>query len=104
MKPRKYFWLAFAVLLVASFARTTPAQTPSTTPAAPSPTPADGVTRITIDELEKALLAGKPQPFVIDVRLNAAQKIKGAATIPFGDIETRLNEIPRDRAIVTYCA
>ncbi|PYS89038.1 MAG: rhodanese-like domain-containing protein, partial [Acidobacteria bacterium] len=24
--------------------------------------------------------------------------------IPLGEIEARLNEIPRDRAIVTYCS
>lgn len=59
--------------------------------------------RITIDEF-KALLA-KPEPVVIiDVRGEAAKKIKGALHIPLPELESRLSEIPRDREIVTYCA
>jgi len=63
----------------------------------------DGVPRITLAEF-KALLASATPPFVIDVRAGADTKIKGAHYIPLNDIEARLSEIPRDRAIVTYCA
>jgi hypothetical protein len=63
----------------------------------------DGVPRITLAEF-KALLASASPPFVIDVRAGVDTKIKGAHSIPLAEIETRLNEIPRDRAIVTYCA
>jgi hypothetical protein len=63
----------------------------------------DGVARITLAEF-KALLASASPPFVIDVRAGADTRIKGAHVIPLNDIEARLNDIPRDRAIVTYCA
>ena len=65
--------------------------------------PADGVERITVDDL-KALLARKTPVTIIDVRSNITEKIKGALHIPLGEIEARLGEIPRDRAIITYCA
>lgn len=64
---------------------------------------ADGVPRITLAEF-KALLASADPPFVIDVRSGVNQKIKGAHSIPIGELEARLNEIPRDREIVTYCS
>ena len=63
----------------------------------------DGVPRITLAEF-KALMASAAPPFVIDVRSGIDQKIRGAHHIPLGEIEARLNEIPRDRAIVTYCS
>jgi hypothetical protein len=63
----------------------------------------DGVPRITLAEF-KALLASATPPFVIDVRSGVNQKIKGAHSIPLGEIEARLNEIPHDREIVTYCS
>ena len=65
--------------------------------------PADGVERITVDDL-KALLARKAPVTIIDVRSSITEKIKGALHIPLGEIEARLGEIPRDRAIITYCA
>ena len=63
----------------------------------------DGVPRITLAEF-KSLLASADPPFVIDVRSGIQTKIKGAHNIPLGDIEARLSEIPRDRAIITYCS
>ncbi len=63
----------------------------------------DGVPRITLAEF-KALLASANPPFVIDVRSGINSKIRNAHNIPLGEIETRLNEIPRDREVVTYCA
>ena len=63
----------------------------------------DGVPRITLAEF-KALMASAAPPFVIDVRAGIDTQIRGAHHIPLGEIEARLNEIPRDRAIVTYCS
>lgn len=63
----------------------------------------DGVPRITLSEFKSQLASANP-PFVIDVRANIDAEIKGAHHIPLADIEARLNEIPRDRAIVTYCS
>jgi len=65
--------------------------------------PSDGVPRITLAEF-KALMASASPPFIIDVRSGIDTQIKGAHHIPLGEIEARLNEIPRDRAIVTYCS
>lgn len=79
------------------------ARVPSSTPGHIAP--ADGVKRITTVELRNALEKG--QALVIDVRGDAAYKqnhIKGSISIPLGDIETRLNELPRDKMIVTYCS
>jgi hypothetical protein len=61
------------------------------------------VERITLDEF-KALLANNTPVTVIDVRGPSTSKIKGAIHIPLSEIESRLNEIPRDREVVTYCA
>ena len=63
----------------------------------------DGVPRITLAEFQ-ALVASASPPFVIDVRAGIDTQIRGAHNIPLNEIEARLAEIPRDRAIVTYCA
>lgn len=70
-----------------------------------TPTPADGVRRITVTEL-KDLLA-KNQAFVIDVRTEStynAGHIHGAKLIPEADIPNHLSELPKDKLIVTYCS
>jgi rhodanese-related sulfurtransferase len=90
----RYFSYCLLVLLLIVGGRSVPAQV------AEQP---DGVPRITLAEL-KALLASATPPFVIDVRSGVNQKIKGAHSIPVGEIEARLNEIPHDREIVTYCS
>ena len=65
--------------------------------------PADGVGRITVEEL-KALLADAKPPFVIDVRSGPGRLVKGAVNIPVDQIESRLSEIPLDREVITYCS
>lgn len=75
---------------------------PATTPAKPHP---DGVRRITTAELETLMKEGKA--FVVDVRSQDAYDmghIPGSILIPAGDIHTHLDELPRDKMIVTYCA
>lgn len=82
-------------------ANTQTTQTP-TTQAAP---PQDGVRRISISELQEALEKGLA--VVVDVRGSVEYKlghIKGALSVPLGLIARQLNELPKDKLIVTYCA
>jgi rhodanese-related sulfurtransferase/DNA-binding transcriptional ArsR family regulator len=55
-------------------------------------------------ELLEKLQAG--DVVIVDVRPSeefAAGHVPGAVGIPLGELETRLDELPRDRDIVTYC-
>lgn len=63
--------------------------------------------RITIDEVKRRMDAGEAIIF-IDTRnsrdWNASDvKIPGALRIHYSELLTHLNELPRDRLIVTYC-
>ena len=65
----------------------------------------DGVRRVTTSELRDLLSKG--QAVVIDVRNEAAYKtghIKGAKLIPTNEFLNRINELPRDKMIITYCS
>jgi len=67
--------------------------------------PGDGVRRITTVELRD--LMSKGQAMVVDVRGEPAYKaghIKGAKLMPTNEFLSRINELPRDKMIVTYCA
>ena len=66
---------------------------------APQQIPPD---RVSLEEFKALRAAGKI--FVLDVRVGATTKIKGAAYIPLDQLEARLSELPRDREIVTYCS
>ena len=64
-------------------------------------------TRITVDDAKQRMDRGEQLVF-IDTRnpqawAKSRVKLPGAIRIPAGDINERLNEIPRDRAILTYC-
>ena len=66
---------------------------------------ADGARRVTIEELEAMLKDGTA--IVIDVRTQAAYDqghIPGSRLIPSGEILNHINELPRDKMIVTYCS
>jgi 3-mercaptopyruvate sulfurtransferase SseA len=66
---------------------------------------ADGVRRITVPELQDLL--AKNQAVVIDVRNADAYKtahIKGAKLIPVAETLNHVNELPKDKLIVTYCS
>jgi hypothetical protein len=83
-------------------ANTTAPQQPAKAPITP---PSDGARRITVAELQEALKKGTAT--VIDVRNDASYKqahIKGAVLIPVNEVGNRVNEIPRDKLIVTYCS
>ena len=66
---------------------------------------ADGARRVTIEELEAMVKENKA--VVIDVRNQAAYDIghiPGSRLIPAGEILNHLNELPRDKMIITYCS
>ena len=66
---------------------------------------ADGARRVTADELDTMVKNG--QAIVVDVRNQASYDmghIPGAKLIPAGEILNHLNELPRDKMIVTYCS
>ena len=101
--------LITAVVLVACNGVEHSANT-NTTPTAnpnlgPETTYADGIRRVTIDELTAMMKSG--EAFVVDVRNQDSYDlghIPGAKLIPAGEIANRLNELPRDKMIVTYCS
>ncbi len=65
----------------------------------------DGARRITIAELEDLMKNG--QAVVIDVRNQASYDIghiPGSRLIPAGEILNHIDELPRDKMIVTYCS
>jgi len=63
--------------------------------------------RIAIDKLKRMLDHGD-QVFIIDTRSHASWegsdvKIPGAVRLHYHYLEEHLDELPRDRTIVTYC-
>ena len=67
--------------------------------------PADGARRVTIAELKGML--DRNEAVVIDVRNDAAYNaghIKGAKLIPETEVVNHINELPKDKLIVTYCS
>jgi 3-mercaptopyruvate sulfurtransferase SseA len=84
---------------VANKSNTNATDNPST------PTPTDGVRRITITELKKAMDAGTV--VVVDTRDAASyaqEHITGSINIPEMNIIARAGELPPDKLIVTYCS
>ena len=97
--------LALMVLTACNSAEWKTAKTSAGVPAANAPTPADGVRRVTVDEL-KELLASNGA-YMIDVRNQVsydAGHIKGARLIPETQVKNHFAEMPKDKLIVTYCA
>ncbi|HEX3558809.1 MAG TPA: rhodanese-like domain-containing protein [Pyrinomonadaceae bacterium] len=58
--------------------------------------------RVSLEEFKTLRAEGKV--LVLDVRVGATTKIKGATYIPLDQLEAHLSELPRDREIVTYCS
>jgi Rhodanese-like domain len=82
-----------------------PTKAPGVQTVTPAPQPTDGIRRITVAELKQALDANNA--IVIDVRGEAAYKaahIKGARMIPSAEIDKHVDELPKDKLIVTYCS
>ena len=64
-------------------------------------------TRITVGELQERTSRGE-QFTILDNRnpkawSDAQTKLPGALRVPADEIERHLDEIPRDRVIMTYC-
>ena len=64
-------------------------------------------TRVTVDEVKQRIDRGEQFTF-IDTRNpkawgEAKTKLPGAIRVPAEEVEQHLNEIPRDRSVITYC-
>jgi rhodanese-related sulfurtransferase len=64
-------------------------------------------TRVTVEEVSERMQRGEQFAFV-DTRNPQAWgesdvKLPGALRVPAGELEQHLDEIPRDRAVITYC-
>ena len=64
-------------------------------------------TRVTVDEVKQRIERGEQFAF-IDTRnpkawAEAETKLPGAVRVPADDVAGHINEIPRDRVIITYC-
>jgi 3-mercaptopyruvate sulfurtransferase SseA len=85
---------------------TTPStQVTSVTPVAVPEAPIESARRITREEAIK--LVKEKKAVYVDVRSKDAYDqahVKGAISIPLGDVITRLREIPPKVFIITYCA
>jgi 3-mercaptopyruvate sulfurtransferase SseA len=96
--------LALGVLTACNSADLNTARSSSAKPCS-GPLPADGACRVTVAEL-KDLLANNGA-VVIDVRNQAAYDaahIRGAKLIPEAEVVNHIDELPRNKLIVTYCS
>ena len=64
-------------------------------------------TRVTADEVKERMDRGEAFTF-IDTRnpkawAEADTKLPGAIRLPADEIEQHLDQIPRDRTVITYC-
>lgn len=64
-------------------------------------------TRVTVDEVKERMDRGEMFAFV-DTRNpqawgEATTKLPGAIRITADEVEQHLNEVPRDRTVITYC-
>lgn len=62
------------------------------------------VPRVNVEDLRVGVVEG--WAVVVDVRSRQqyeASHIAGAVSVPIGELEARIGELPRDRMIVTYC-
>lgn len=65
----------------------------------------DGARRVTPAEVRVAL--DKDEAIIVDVRGEGSYEaghVKGARLIPFNDVLSRIDELPRDKMIITYCS
>ena len=66
--------------------------------------PAEEARRVTVAELKQKLDAG--EAVVYDTRAKTAydqEHIKGALSMPSGEVAGRVGELPKDKLIVFYC-
>jgi 3-mercaptopyruvate sulfurtransferase SseA len=68
-------------------------------------TPADGVRRVTVTELQDLL--ARNEAVVFDVRNQESYDqahIQGAKLMPVADTLKHIDQLPKDKLIVTYCS
>ena len=105
---RSTFYFALIVLGAVIFAACNARDTAKTKPAqlpGSDTVYADGAPRVTIDEMNTMVQNG--QAIIIDVRNQASfdqGHIPGARLIPASEIVNHINELPRDKTIITYCS
>ena len=108
---RSIFYFALIAVAAVVFAACNAVDHTVSSNSKPAPSPgsdtvyADGARRITADEMVK--MVKNNEAVVIDVRNQASYDlghIPGAKLIPAGDILNHLDELPRDKMIVTYCS
>jgi 3-mercaptopyruvate sulfurtransferase SseA len=66
--------------------------------------PAEEARRVTVEEVQKMLEAGKA--VVYDTRVKAAydaEHIKGSLSVPFDQVAARTDEFPKDKTLIFYC-
>jgi 3-mercaptopyruvate sulfurtransferase SseA len=83
-------------------AKTSP---PATRAQTAAPAPSDGARRVTVAELKDML--ARNEAVVIDVRNQASYDIghiKGARLIPEAEVANHVDELPKNKLIVTYCS
>ena len=64
-------------------------------------------TRVTVEEMKERLQRGEQFAFV-DTRNpqawgEAETKLPGAVRVPADEVEQHLDEIPKDRTVISYC-
>lgn len=104
--------IVVAALLTAGVACAQTATSSSSAPPPPAPTvtqsaepPLESARRI--EQKEAINLVKKHKAVFVDVRPKEYYEqghIKGAMSIPLGELINRLKEIPKGRMIITYCA
>jgi len=108
---RSIFYFALMAVAAVVFAACNAIDHTASSQSKPSPSPgsdtvyADGARRITADEM--VAMVKNNEAVVIDVRNQASYDlghIPGAKLIPAGDILNHLDELPKDKMIVTYCS
>ena len=108
---RTAFYFALIVVAAAVFAACNAVDRTASSKTNPSPVPgsdtvyADGARRVTADEMLDMVKNNKA--VIIDVRTQAMYDlghIPGAKLIPAAEILNHLDELPKDKMIVTYCS
>lgn len=69
----------------------------------------EGTREISAEDLRVLLEVEEPEdhPLILDVREShewASGHLAGAVHLPLGALDSRIDELPRDKAVVTYCA
>jgi membrane protein DedA with SNARE-associated domain len=64
--------------------------------------------RVSVADLQRSLLEDQPPPLIVDVRSRAShtydpRRIPGALRIALDELDTHVDQLPRDRDIVLYC-